>query len=78
MIRFKSRVVIHHVVMCGGDGTLTDMLTDEEEIVPADRKKHTSATRSVVSRKQSFNCKDEEEGYLLPTIARKIACRRFD
>ena len=55
VIRFKSRVVIHHVVMCGGDGTLTDMLADEEEIVPADGKRHISATRSVVSRK--FNCK---------------------
>ena len=57
VIRFKSRVVIHHIVMCGGDRTLADMLADEEEIVPADRKKHISATRSAVSRKQSFNCK---------------------
>ena len=57
VIRFKSRVVIHHVVMCGGDRTLADMLADEEEIVPADRKKHISATRSAVSHKQSFNCK---------------------
>ena len=51
VIRFKSRVVIHHVVMCGGDGTLADMLADEEEIIPADSKRHTSAMRSVVSRK---------------------------
>ena len=43
--------------MCGGDRTLADMLADEEEIVPADRKKHISATRSAVSRKQSFSYK---------------------
>ena len=36
MIRFESRVVIHHVVMCGGDRTLADMLADEKEIIPAD------------------------------------------
>ena len=47
MIRFESRVVIHHVVMCGGDRTLADMLADEKEIIPADRERHTSAAMQL-------------------------------
>ena len=38
-------------------------------------KKHDKSTFSGFS--VGF-CINEEEGYLLPTVARKIICRRFD
>ena len=63
VIRFKSRVVIHHVVMCGGDGTLANMLADEEEIVPADRKKHISATRIVYQARPSLTLQKSERRF---------------
>ena len=44
-----------------------------------------SSTKATVAKTVFFFsgfsvgfCINEEEGYLLPTIARKITCRRFD
>ena len=35
MIRLKPRVVVDHIVVCGGDRALADMLADQEEVIPS-------------------------------------------